>query len=77
MVDGSEFRRELNSDQTHDRCLGVCHLEGQDIAAEMVPRGVTASGSGAGDTPARSERLRRRAQGSARVIGCPGTCRAL
>lgn len=48
LVDGRELRCELNGDQTHDRCVGVCYLEGldgsgspsKDIAAEMVRRGL-------------------------------------
>jgi hypothetical protein len=30
----------LNGERTHDRCVGVCYLEGVDISAEMVRRGV-------------------------------------
>jgi micrococcal nuclease len=40
LVDGQRLRCELNGERTHDRCVGVCYLEGVDISAEMVLRGV-------------------------------------
>ena len=40
LVKGRTLRCELNGERTGDRCLGVCYLEGRNIAAEMVRRGV-------------------------------------
>ena len=34
------LRCELNGEQTHDRCVGVCYLDGADISAEMVAAGL-------------------------------------
>ena len=31
---------ELDGKQTHDRCVGICYLDGADISAEMVRQGV-------------------------------------
>jgi micrococcal nuclease len=40
LVEGRTLRCELNGERTHDRCVGVCYLEGVDISAEMVRRRV-------------------------------------
>jgi endonuclease YncB( thermonuclease family) len=40
LVEGRTLRCELNGERTHDRCVGVCYLDGADISAEMVRRGV-------------------------------------
>ena len=40
LVKGRTLRCELNGERAGDRCLGVCYLEGRNIAAEMVRRGV-------------------------------------
>jgi micrococcal nuclease len=40
LVAGRTLRCELNGERTHDRCVGVCYLQGVDISAEMVRRGV-------------------------------------
>jgi hypothetical protein len=40
LVDGRTLRCELNGQQTHDRCVGICYLDGKDISAEMVRQGV-------------------------------------
>jgi endonuclease YncB( thermonuclease family) len=40
LVDGRSLRCELNGERTHDRCVGICYLDGMDISAEMVRRGV-------------------------------------
>lgn len=40
MVDGHQVRCELNGERTYDRCVGVCYLDGRDIAAEMVLMGL-------------------------------------
>jgi endonuclease YncB( thermonuclease family) len=40
LVDGRTLRCELNGEQTHDRCVGICYLDGKDISAEMVRQGV-------------------------------------
>jgi micrococcal nuclease len=40
MVEGRELRCELTGERTHDRCVGVCYLDGADIAAELVAAGL-------------------------------------
>ena len=40
MVLGRELRCELDGERTHDRCVGVCYLEGEDISQIMVGRGL-------------------------------------
>ena len=40
LVEGRTLRCELNGERTHDRCVGVCYLEGVEISAEMVRQGV-------------------------------------
>jgi micrococcal nuclease len=40
MVDGRTLRCELDGERTHDRCVGICCLESQDIAAALVRAGV-------------------------------------
>lgn len=40
MVQGRELRCELDGERTHDRCVGICYLEGQDIGEVMVRRGL-------------------------------------
>lgn len=40
MVDGRELRCELDGEQTHDRCVAVCYLEGEDISEILVRRGL-------------------------------------
>ena len=40
LVDGHSLRCELNGERTHDRCVGICYLDGVDISAEMVRQGV-------------------------------------
>jgi micrococcal nuclease len=36
LVQGRTLRCELDGERTHDRCAGVCYLDGADIAAIMV-----------------------------------------
>jgi hypothetical protein len=33
-------RSELDGERTHDRCVGVCYLESEDISEVMVRRGL-------------------------------------
>ena len=40
LVDGHQVRCELNGERTYDRCVGVCYLDGADIATELVRQGV-------------------------------------
>jgi micrococcal nuclease len=40
LVQGRTLRCELDGERTHDRCVGVCYLEGEDISEVMVHRGV-------------------------------------
>ena len=40
MVLGRELRCELDGERTHDRCVGICYLQGQDISETMVRRGL-------------------------------------
>jgi endonuclease YncB( thermonuclease family) len=54
-----ELRCELDGTRTRDRCVGVCYLEGEDIAEVMVRhsrrRGDRANVSAAGVLPASVE----------------------
>jgi endonuclease YncB( thermonuclease family) len=40
LVQGRELRCELDGERTHDRCVGVCYVDGADISEVMVERGV-------------------------------------
>ena len=40
MVFGRELRCELDGERTHDRWVGVCYLNGEDIRGVMVRRGL-------------------------------------
>jgi endonuclease YncB( thermonuclease family) len=40
LVQGRTLRCELDGDRTHDRCVGVCYLNGADIAEVMVREGL-------------------------------------
>ena len=40
MVLGRELWCELNGELTHDRCVGVCYLNGEDIGEAMVRQGL-------------------------------------
>jgi micrococcal nuclease len=40
LVQGRTLRCQLNGERTYDRCVGVCYLDGNDIAAEMVAAGL-------------------------------------
>ncbi|HEX5796544.1 MAG TPA: hypothetical protein VFY19_11940 [Geminicoccaceae bacterium] len=40
LVLNRKVRCELDGERTHDRCAGVCFLEGQDIAAILVQQGL-------------------------------------
>jgi micrococcal nuclease len=70
-------RCELDGTRTHDRCAGVCYLDGRDVAAELVRAGV------ARDCPRFSDgryadEEREAAQGGATTAGTyrlPGSCR--
>jgi endonuclease YncB( thermonuclease family) len=78
MVDGRQVRCELDGERTHDRCVGVCYLEGRDLAAAMVLAGL------ARDWPRFSGGRYRDAEAQATAAGAtiggtyrlPGYCRA-
>jgi micrococcal nuclease len=40
LVLGRELRCELDGERTHDRCVGVCYVDGADIAVTMVRQGL-------------------------------------
>lgn len=40
LVDGRDVRCELNGERRYDRCVGICYLDGNDIATELVRQGV-------------------------------------
>jgi endonuclease YncB( thermonuclease family) len=40
LVQGRTLRCELDGERTHDRCVGVCYLNGADISEAMVRGGV-------------------------------------
>jgi endonuclease YncB( thermonuclease family) len=63
VVEGRTLRCEPDGEQTHDRCVGICYLDGADIAAEMVRRGVARECPrlAAGGTSRQRRKLRRTA----------------
>jgi micrococcal nuclease len=77
LVQGRTLRCELDGDRTHDRCVGVCYLDGADIAEVMVREGL------ARDCPrfsgGRYAKTERRAAANGATIGrvysLPGYCR--
>jgi endonuclease YncB( thermonuclease family) len=40
LVGGRQVRCELDGERTHDRCVGVCYLEGRDIGEALVHAGL-------------------------------------
>ena len=40
LVIGKRLRCELNGEKTHDRFVGVCYLDGQDIGATVIANGL-------------------------------------
>jgi endonuclease YncB( thermonuclease family) len=40
LVKGRTLRCEVDGERTHDRCVGICYLEGQDITEVLVCRGL-------------------------------------
>ena len=40
LVQGHTIRCELDGERTHDRCVGVCYLNGADVAEVMVREGL-------------------------------------
>ena len=50
---------KLDGEETHDRCVGVCYLDGADISEVMVHRGVVrhVPGSAVGAIPRPNARL--------------------
>ena len=40
LVAGKAVRCELNGDRSHDRMIGVCFLDGQDIGATIIAAGL-------------------------------------
>jgi micrococcal nuclease len=44
-VDGLTLRCELDGERAHDRCTGICYLDGKDVAAIMVCKGSPATAS--------------------------------
>jgi micrococcal nuclease len=40
LVQGRTLRCELDGERTHDRCAGICYLDGADVSEVMVQRGV-------------------------------------
>jgi micrococcal nuclease len=77
LVLGRELRCELDGERTHDRCVGVCYLDGADISGVMVRGGV------ARDCPRYSQgryaEAERQAAAAGATIGddypMPGYCR--
>ena len=77
LVQGRTLPCELDGERTHDRCVGVCYLDGADISEVMVHRGV------ARDCPRFSQgryaKAERKAAAAGATIGelypLPGYCR--
>ena len=40
IVKGRQVSCELDGTVTHDRVVGICYVEGKDVAAELVKRGL-------------------------------------
>ena len=40
LVHGRSVRCELDGTRTYDRCVAICYLDGQDVAAVLVQRGL-------------------------------------
>lgn len=40
LVNGRRVRCELNGEKTHDRFVGVCYLDDQDIGAAVIKAGL-------------------------------------
>jgi micrococcal nuclease len=40
LVQGRTLRCELDGERTHDRCVGICYLEGEDISEAVIHLGV-------------------------------------
>jgi endonuclease YncB( thermonuclease family) len=76
LVLGRELRCELDGGRTHDRCVGVCYLDGADIAVTMVRQGLARDCQRfSGGRYAEAER-RATAEGSTigRTYRLPGYC---
>jgi Staphylococcal nuclease homologue len=74
MVLGRELRCELDGERTHDRCVGICYLEGQDISEVMVRRGLARDWPGSAVGVCRAERrpcCRQCHESSGRRRPCP------
>jgi endonuclease YncB( thermonuclease family) len=77
LVQGRTLRCELDGERTHDRCVGVCYLEGDDISEVTIHRGL------ARDWPRFSQgryaKAERQAAADGATIGktypLPGYCR--
>jgi micrococcal nuclease len=77
LVDGRELRCELNGERTHDRCVGICSLEAEDISEIMTHRGVARDLSPlqSGDvTPMRSDQAAAEGATIGRIYPLPGYC---
>jgi endonuclease YncB( thermonuclease family) len=78
LVQGRTLRCELDGERTHDRCVGICYLDGADISEVMVHRGL------ARDCPRFSQGRYAEAEFQAAAAGAtigedyplPGYCRA-
>ena len=40
LVADRQLRCELDGEHTHDRCVGICYLDGEDISEVMVRKGL-------------------------------------
>lgn len=77
MVLGKQVRCELDGSRTHERCVGICYLGGQDIGEELIRAGL------ARDCPRFSEGRYAEAEDAAAADGAairavyslPGYCR--
>lgn len=78
MVQGRELRCELDGERTHDRCVGICYLEGEDISEIMVRQGLARDCSRF--SRGRYAEAERHAAADGATIGraypLPGYCRA-
>jgi endonuclease YncB( thermonuclease family) len=77
LVEGRTLRCELNGERTGDRCVGVCYLEGADIAAKMVAAGLARDCPRFSGGRYREAELQAAAAGATigRTYRLPGYCR--
>ena len=77
LVQGRTLQCELDGERTHDRCAGICYLEGEDISEVMVHRGVARDCARFSRGRYAEAERRAAAEGATigRIYAVPGYCR--